>query len=239
MTTKDQENQKGQIPSDGSDTTHSHIPFWTGEGYCFGGGDISSADRFRITQLEFNLPKQNEGSTQSKDTEVAKMGKLVTKKAANVMIRDYLDDFEKLIRSFPEDKRKEAFREICDKVPIRVTFGKEALLFLLGQSGCEGITFYYCKGPSTKPSLVLVGVGKDGKALGAGGDGTIIDREIINPKNPTSPECDPSIAKAERQKTAIVEVGGTDGPGGKGLFDILTLCDFYDKYLPNKKNKGK
>lgn len=49
---------------------------------------------------------------------------------------------------------------------LAITFGKETLLHLLSQKGCEGIRFYFCKTPTGKSSLVGVGIDADDNDIG-------------------------------------------------------------------------
>ncbi len=47
-------------------------------------------------------------------------------------------------------------------------FGKSALLDLLGQKDCIGMRFYYAAKEDWEPTLVLVGVNKDGNDMAGG-----------------------------------------------------------------------
>ena len=193
----------------------SHFPFWKGDGYFYTGNPGNSYGQEKI---EFDLPKPttNTGIREP----VPSMGKLVTKRAANVMMKKLEVEFNSKFEEYFTGDKHEAAREAFESLmPHRVIFGKEALLFLLGQAGCEGVRFYYCMGPNEKPSLVLVGVNIEEKDLGEE-TGTIYDPESTN-----VPDKDPQQPKAvERQKSAIVEVGGTD----KSTYKVET---FFDKSM--------
>lgn len=72
---------------------------------------------------------------------------------------------EKIIESYREYqalKRKAQdteIKEFLEQEPVAITLGKESLLTLLSQKGCEGIRFYFCKNPKTKGrSVAAVGV---------------------------------------------------------------------------------
>lgn len=182
----------------------NHIPFWTGEGYCLAGdSSIKEGDRYRQSKIEFNLPKQ----VNADDEPVSRMGKLVTKSAANSMHRDYIQAVNTILdkTNISKDDR-DALKKM---ITVQVMFGKEALMFLLAQANCEGIRFYSCFSPEALPSLLLVGVDKNKGDLGTEPNGTIIEKSEITIQF-DSTEIDPAKIIVERQKTAIVEVGGTD-----------------------------
>jgi len=100
------------------------------------------------------------------DDDVCGFGRLIAHDAANVLIDAYHEHKVKL-----KD----------EKQPKAVTFGKEALLTILSQKGCEGIRFYFgkrskslwqkeCKYSKFEGmTLVAVGVDADNKDLGTGG----------------------------------------------------------------------
>jgi hypothetical protein len=54
---------------------------------------------------------------------------------------------------------------VPDAQEVYVDFGKETLLFLLSQEGCEGIRFYFCKNHGDAFSLVLIGFDKEGREI--------------------------------------------------------------------------
>jgi hypothetical protein len=85
-----------------------------------------------------------------------------------------------------------------------VDFGKETLLFLLSQAGCEGIRFYFCKNHLDVLSLVLIGLDKD-------------EREI---------NCE-NIGDNTKKQPLIMEVGG----GGLKDNVILDIESAEPKYL--------
>jgi hypothetical protein len=69
-----------------------------------------------------------------------------------------------------------------------VDFGKETLLLLLSQAGCEGVRFYFCKNHQDNISLILTGYDKDLREI----DGS-------------------NIGNLDKKQPLIIEVGG----GGK------------------------
>jgi hypothetical protein len=96
-----------------------------------------------------------------------------------------------------------------------VDFGKETLLFILSQAGCEGIRFYFCKNHLDVISLVLIGLDKD-------------EREI---------NCE-NIGDNTRKQPLIVEVGG-GGIKDNIILDIESAepkCLLY-KYYDSKIKK--
>jgi hypothetical protein len=99
-------------------------------------------------------------------SDITGMGDPITAQAAASM----LDKWEKA--SFGID-------ETC------VDFGKETLLFLLSQAGCEGIRFYFCKNHNDSISLILIGLNEKGIEL----------------------NCE-NIGDNGRKQPLIVEVGG-------------------------------
>jgi len=216
----------------------NHIPFWTGEGYCLK-GDLSTPrkERYQKKQFEVNIPEPAEvtaSSTAGSNKEpFAQMGKVITKKAANAMIIDFIHQLgEKaieLVKKSSEDlnkntseidRAKNTFNSLSPLVPQHVIFGKEAILSLLSQPNCEAIKFYFCIGPNDNNSLVLVGIGKDGIELGT--DRTIFNCDEIN--EPDMKDSDQSTTKSIlRQDTLLREVGGTDG---KMIKNVKTVQEF-------------
>jgi len=216
----------------------NHIPFWTGEGYCLKGNlDTPRKERYQKKQFEVNIPQHDEvtASTLTKKPKepYVQMGKVVTKKAANAMILDYINDLgkasKKLVEKFTEDlhkdiseidKAKNAFNALTPYVPQHVIFGKEAILSLLSQPKCEAIKFYFCIGPNDNKSLVLVGINKEGEELGT--DGTFFNCDEIN--EPDIKDADQSTTKGiDRQETLLREVGGTDN---KMITNVKTVQEF-------------
>jgi hypothetical protein len=126
------------------------------------------------------------------DDDVCGYGRLIAKDVANILI----------------DAQHDHLKKINDeKQPKSVTFGKEALLTILSQQGCEGIKFYFGKRSSTQwareckyskyegLTLVAVGVDSNNKDIGTdgknithkgsstlkGGDAGVIIIEVVPP----------------------------------------------------------
>jgi hypothetical protein len=107
-------------------------------------------------------------------------------------------------------------KAIPDAQETYVDFGKETLLLLLSQAGCEGIRFYFCKNHNDAFSLVLIGIDKESREINCGNIGTYSKKQPL-----------------------IVEVGG----GGKKDDTILDIesneskCLLY-KYFDSQKEKS-
>jgi hypothetical protein len=104
---------------------------------------------------------------------------------------------------------------IPDAQETYVDFGKETLLFLLSQAGCEGIRFYFCKNHNDAFSLILIGLDKE-------------SREI---------NCN-DIGNYSKKQPLIVEMGG-GGIKDAIILDIESAepkCPLY-KYFDSKKEK--
>lgn len=93
---------------------------------------------------------------------IAGIGAPVTREAGTLMILDYWDKID-------DDSQIGA-----------ILFGKEAILQLFAQKGCEGIRFYICKNQEGEISLIAVGADMDGRDLNftkyltnPGGDGSL------------------------------------------------------------------
>lgn len=117
--------------------------------------------------LSFNLRQE---------TEVGGMGKPITVEAAKSMIIDYWEDKIKKTDEI-ENLEKESFAFIV---------GKEALLRILTQDGCEGIRFYMCANSDEnfKNSLVLAGINSKKEDLAVLGLGSQIQTLVDPGLNP-------------------------------------------------------
>ncbi len=100
-----------------------------------------------------------------KDSSAGGEGQPITLVAAQEMVGRY----HQLLRNrLTEAREKGTEDEILDEV-VAVTFGKETLLLLLSQAGCEGIRFYLCKNQDHRTSLVMVGIDGERSDLSATG----------------------------------------------------------------------
>jgi hypothetical protein len=204
------------LSKDAPEEESDHLPFWSGMGLCYE-GKVPSKNEGKYTEqvLAFDLPKRKKASSVQDDPPVEEMGTPVTRSAANAMVKGYPELFKKElgdklgieISSFT-DAQIFSFMEAV--MPYSVVFGKEALLFILAQKGCKGIRYYFCKNHKGKPSLVFVGIKSFLKDFGGGKNGRIIDDADPIP-DPVESNGNAGTSKfAARQKTPIVEVGGTD-----------------------------
>jgi hypothetical protein len=126
----------------------------------------------KIVMQAISLDKNNkfdEGELTYKletDDNVCGYGRLIAKDVANILI----------------DAQRDNLKKIKDeKQPKSVTFGKESLLTILAQQGCEGIKFYFGKRSPTQwakenkyskqegLTLVAVGVDANNKDIGTNG----------------------------------------------------------------------
>lgn len=78
----------------------------------------------------------------------AGLGMLVTLKAAGRMVNNYIAENN----SNPEQN-------------LSTEFGREALLYLLSQSDCESIRFYFCKNQDDHKPLIGIPMKKDGEPV--------------------------------------------------------------------------
>ncbi len=88
-------------------------------------------------------------------------GESITPEASRKMIFDF---FGNSIANYFKINPKAALPEFIDflkKENISVEFGKEALLRILTQEGCEGIRFSYCKNHKGESSIVAMGIEND------------------------------------------------------------------------------
>lgn len=122
------------------------------------------------------------------DTEVGGYGKFVTFEAARNLIEAYWHEIKQ--RSSPETP--------IDNEIVSITIGKEILMMILSQPGCEGIRLYHAKGitvnsnPNEKPTytrndngantLIAIGVDAQNNDLGV----TLKDNEKIGNKESIS-----------------------------------------------------
>lgn len=196
----------------------AHEPYWTGNGFVLENPDASGAQRYKKRSVSVNLP------VKPTKEPVSSMGTIVSQNAANDLIlafyRNFIKKTEKLFEPYHGIEKGAAFlktftNQIDDILPHQTIFGKEALLFLLSQPGCDGIRFYYCLNPEhEKPSLVLVGVNKDQDEIGQKNKFLFGD---VNSDLMTNNAGTISISK---QSSALVEVGGTDPPRRKYIKDF-------------------
>lgn len=99
------------------------------------------------------------------DTSAEGEGMPVTRAAGQHMVNRHHD----LLRERLDAVRRTPTEEdVLDEV-VAVSFGKETLLILLSQAGCQGIRFYVCKNQDDKTSLVMVGIGEGNSDLSADG----------------------------------------------------------------------
>jgi hypothetical protein len=92
---------------------------------------------------------------------------------------------------------------IPDAQETYVDFGKETLLHLLSQAGCEGIRFYFCKNHLDAYSLILIGLDNERREIDCStigdytkkqplivemGGGGIMDDIILDIESP-APKC--------------------------------------------------
>jgi hypothetical protein len=216
------------IPEEESD----HLPFWSGMGRCYSGSNSTDPDvKYPTRLLAYNLPeRKKQGKPQKPDPKpnankppVNEMGTPVTINAANKMVKEYYDFFKNRLGRRFDIKAKalndiEVLKFIEEVMPYCVLFGKDALLSMLSQGGCEGIRYYFCRNPEGKPSLVFVAAKANHDDFGGGSNGSIIDKSPPIPDPATS-----SSRKVARQKTPTVEVGGTDPPRKLKAADIFGI----------------
>ncbi len=114
-----------------------------------------SKEEFKKTALHFNGTNyvEKEETYQTQEETAADFGQTVTPAACRHMIDEFFkSELENLVTKGHE--------------PYAVEFGKDSLLRILSQSGCEGIRFAHCKKPTdgTK-TLVAIGIDAEGRAI--------------------------------------------------------------------------
>ncbi len=188
----------------------NHKPYWTGNGYYLKKAGIGRPRKYEEKEVSINLPDKTQGNASS-------YGSLVTKNAAAAMIEDFYfilsEKLEKL--GFDKSQHSQLLNVLFDTFAANTYFGKEALLSLLSQPGCEAIKFYFCMGLNDKPSLVLVGLDADKEEIGMD-KGKTITSDLS--QEDALHGVDNSLVS--RQETMIVEVGGTD------LSKVVSINEF-------------
>jgi hypothetical protein len=205
--------------------------------------DYELPKRGRDNESEQQTQTSNEEEIEE-EKDVSMLGDLITVNLANKLVLEFLKKFPKQVESIfnkflqsnkpalkeeagdavIDMKSADAInmtKELASLIPYKTTFSKEVLTMLLAQPRCTGIKFYFCMGLSTednnniKPSLVLVGVDKNGKDLNS----TEPNKSIIYLKQTNGEVYPDSITglTAPRQKTLVYEVGGVDGKAIKTL----------------------
>lgn len=178
---------------------NAYLPYWTGMGYAVGKTAGGSLSDFKEAEITVNLPPHSTTSH----------GRLITENAAAVMISKSKENFNAgaknlAYKNFDDNDFQNFMNVIFESLLApKTTFSKEVLLFLLAQTGCEGIKFHYCVNHELKRSLVLIGVDAKGNEIGMNG-------AKIENTNPVS-DFDVFDKVLGGTKPAIVEVGGTDG----------------------------
>lgn len=96
---------------------------------------------------------------QSKDSPGG-FGKPITLRAAKKMIDDHFENFFERLEAAGADQKDKIEKESASMI-----FGKETLLRILAQKGCEAIRFIPCIDREGNSSLVLLGVNESGGDL--------------------------------------------------------------------------
>lgn len=114
-----------------------------------------SKEEFKKSVLHFDGTNyvEKEETYQTQEETAADYGQTVTPAACRHMIDElFKSDLENITEKGNE--------------PYAVEFGKDSLLRILSQSGCEGIRFAFCKKPidGTK-TLVAIGIDSKGRAI--------------------------------------------------------------------------
>lgn len=118
------------------------------------------------------------------------LGKPMTKIAADLMI----DTFIKEVQANAKNE------DYLDQI-VGVQFGKEKILYLLSQQGCESLIFYFCKNHKGKHSLAIIPLNNT-------------DEPLPRPA---------SAGGAEETRSAPIQIAGSEVGGGK------TIREFLDK----------
>lgn len=85
-------------------------------------------------------------------------GDSITPEACNKMINNFITvTIEGFFKENPSATLPE-FVDFLKKEHIAVEFGKEALLRILTQEGCEGIRFAFCKNHDDENSIIALGI---------------------------------------------------------------------------------
>lgn len=143
------------------------------------GYDIDTSGRLTPSEIDFEYPPYK-GPLNG-------YGSYITKRAAHRMVEEnyWKND---LIAKFKKASSHEEKELIMDRT-VSISFNKNILMLILSQAGCAGIRFYLCRTPEGKQSLVLAGIGEDGKDLSSDQGSVILD-------------------KGSNEKTLLAEVGG-------------------------------
>lgn len=157
---------------------------------------------------------------------VSSYGQAVTKRAANVMLREKLRRVNEKLNKFAPNSEDERMKLLKEEDGL-VIFSREVLSFVLCQPGCAGIKFYFCVNHEEERSLVFVGVDMAGNDIGE--KRSIMDQDL-NLNNPN----EQSTQETTVQRSAIMEVGGPYKPPGS----INKLYTYYDIVVDKSKQLG-
>jgi hypothetical protein len=126
----------------------------------------SKGSKFQERQITFQL---------ADDESVTGKGRLITPKACHQMVKEKFDDYLSRANSIPKDY-------------VGYVIGKEAILQILAQAGCEGIMVLDCVNDQGESSIVLAGVDRDEKLVKGDrfpiDDSSLYESSINNPTDP-------------------------------------------------------
>lgn len=89
------------------------------------------------------------------DSQLTGFSRPITQDAKREMINSFIDELQNKLKAV--DAQSVEYKGIMNQT-VSVDFGKESLLLLLSQPGCEGIKFSFAKGINTQYTLVAEGL---------------------------------------------------------------------------------